>query len=277
MSQTQREHLHGLQVAPVLATFIDTEVLPGTGLTADAFWAGFSAIVQDLAPRNGALLVERDRLQTELDSWHAAHPGPVTDMPAYQAFLRKIGYLVESPRKVRCTTRNVDDELARQAGPQLVVPILNARYALNAANARWGSLYDALYGTDVISEEKGCEKVGPKGYNPKRGAKVIEYARHVLDRCAPLAKASHLDAAGYAIVDGALQASRYEAAIVAVCAKLMDEYRQRCGRFALPIPRSKKRMDSGGATSHNRVETRVYPNRSGRDSIRIKCFAEASP
>ena len=205
MSQTQREHLHGLQVAPVLATFIDTEVLPGTGLTADAFWAGFSAIVQDLAPRNGALLVERDRLQTELDSWHAAHPGPVTDMPAYQAFLRKIGYLVESPRKVRCTTRNVDDELARQAGPQLVVPILNARYALNAANARWGSLYDALYGTDVIAEDGGCAKAGPKGgYNPRRGAKVIEYCRYVLDRCVPLKKGSHVNAVGYRIKNGKL-------------------------------------------------------------------------
>jgi malate synthase len=125
-------------------------------------------------------------------------------MTHYKAFLEKIGYLVESPKKVKITTKNVDAELATQAGPQLVVPVLNARYALNAANARWGSLYDALYGTDVISEEKGQEKVGPKGYNPKRGKKVIEYARHVLDRCAPLKKGSHVGSTGYAIKGGDL-------------------------------------------------------------------------
>jgi malate synthase len=158
--------------------------------------------VSDLAPRNAALLAERDRLQTELDKWHSANPGPVRDMVAYRKFLETIGYLVSVPKKVKATTKNVDDELAVQAGPQLVVPILNARYALNAANARWGSLYDALYGTDVISEDKGCGKVGPGkkgGYNPKRGAKVIEYARYVLDRCAPLKKGSHLGSTSYKI------------------------------------------------------------------------------
>src|SRR5574343_809618 len=125
-------------------------------------------------------------------------------MKAYRAFLEKIGYLVPVPQGAKATTTNVDAELAKQAGPQLVVPILNARYALNAANARWGSLYDALYGTDVISEEKGCEKIGPKGYNPKRGKKVIEYARHVLDRTAPLKKGSHVGSQGYAVKGGDL-------------------------------------------------------------------------
>jgi len=196
---TERIQKHRLQVAANLCDFIETRALPGTGIAADAFWAGFDAIVADLAPKNRALLAERERLQTAIDNWHTAHPGPIADAPAYRAFLEQIGYLVEAPKKVKCTTRNVDDELAVQAGPQLVVPILNARYALNAANARWGSLYDALYGTDVISEDKGCEKVGKKGYNPKRGAKVIRYCRYVLDRCAPLKKGSHVGSTGYRI------------------------------------------------------------------------------
>jgi malate synthase len=195
-----RTSIHGLQVATELFDFINQQVLPGTGVSEDQFWKGFDAIVADLAPQNAALLAERDRLQSEMDAWHTAHPGPVSDMPAYRAFLEKIGYLVPEPKKVKATTKSVDDELATQAGPQLVVPILNARYALNAANARWGSLYDALYGTDVISEDKGCEKVGKKGgYNPKRGAKVIEYARYVLDRCAPLKKGSHVGSTSYKV------------------------------------------------------------------------------
>jgi len=202
---TSRTSAHRLQVATVLHSFIQDKVLPGTGVTPAAFWKGFDAIVADLAPKNIALLAERDRLQTELDAWHKANPGPISDMPAYKAFLEKIGYLVPSPKKAKITTTKVDAELAIQAGPQLVVPVLNARYALNAANARWGSLYDALYGTDVISEDKGCEKVGKKGgYNPKRGAKVIAYARHVLDRTAPLRKGSHVDSIGYRIKDGKL-------------------------------------------------------------------------
>jgi len=199
-SSTPRTHVHRLQVATVLHQFIEEKVLPGTGVSADTFWKGFDALVADLAPKNIALLAERDRLQTELDTWHSAHPGPITDMPAYKAFLEQIGYLVESPKKTKITTANVDNELSKQAGPQLVVPITNARYALNAANARWGSLYDALYGTDVLSEDKGCEKVGKKGgYNPKRGSKVIAYARHVLDRTAPLKKGSHVGSTGYRI------------------------------------------------------------------------------
>ena len=202
---TPRSQIHRLHVATVLQQFIEEQVLPGTGIDATGFWRGFDAIVADLAPKNIALLAERDRLQTELDAWHQAHPGPIADMPAYRAFLEKIGYLVEAPKKVKITTANVDNELAKQAGPQLVVPVLNARYALNAANARWGSLYDALYGTDVIGEEKGCEKVGKKGgYNPKRGAKVIDYARNVLDRTAPLKKGSHVGSTSYKIKDGHL-------------------------------------------------------------------------
>ncbi|WP_374589346.1 malate synthase G, partial [Ideonella dechloratans] len=148
------------------------------------------------------LLAERDRLQTELDTWHKANPGPIKDMVAYRGFLEKIGYLVPQPADAKITTANVDDELATQAGPQLVVPILNARYALNAANARWGSLYDALYGTDAISEEGGAEK--GKGYNPVRGAKVIAFARQVLDDNAPLAAGSHKDATGYRVEGGQL-------------------------------------------------------------------------
>ncbi len=199
---TDRTTVHGLQVATPLFRFIEDQVLPGTGIDAAAFWKGFDAIVSDLAPRNIALLAERDRLQTELDTWHKANPGPIKDMVAYRGFLEKIGYLVPQPANVQVTTANVDDELATQAGPQLVVPILNARYALNAANARWGSLYDALYGTDAISEEGGAEK--GKGYNPVRGAKVIAFARQVLDDNAPLASGSHKDATGYRVEAGQL-------------------------------------------------------------------------
>ena len=201
-TSTPRTTRHGLEVATVLQSFIEERVLPGTGIESAAFWKGFDAIVADLAPRNVALLAERDRLQSEMDAWHKAHPGPISDMPAYRAFLEKTGYLVQPPKKVRATTTNVDAELAVQAGPQLVVPILNARYALNAANARWGSLYDALYGTDVIAETGGAVK--GKSYNPVRGAKVIEYARHVLDRTAPLRKGSHVDSTAYSVKGGKL-------------------------------------------------------------------------
>ncbi|HTH12336.1 MAG TPA: malate synthase G [Acidovorax sp.] len=202
---TERTTVHGLQVATSLFRFVEDKVLPGTGVASDAFWKGFGAIVTDLAPRNIALLAERDRLQTELDTWHKANPGPIQDMVAYRSFLEKIGYLVPQPANVQATTANVDDELATQAGPQLVVPILNARYALNAANARWGSLYDALYGTDAIPETDGAEK--GKGYNPVRGAKVIAFARQVLDDTAPLATGSHKDSTGYKVEGGQLVVS----------------------------------------------------------------------
>ena len=202
--------IHRLQVAQELHQFIEDQVLPGTGIESAHFWAGFDAIVADLAPKNRALLAERDRLQTELDAWHRAHPGPITDMPAYRAFLEQIAYLVPQPA-AQVTTANVDAELAQQAGPQLVVPITNARYALNAANARWGSLYDALYGTDAIPETDGAQK--GRGYNPVRGAKVIAFARDFLDQSAPLAAGSHHDSTGYAVVDGALQVTLQDGSV----------------------------------------------------------------
>ncbi len=200
---TARTTVHGLEVATVLYRFIEDQVLPGTGVDAATFWKGVDAIVSDLAPKNAALLAERDRLQTELDAWHRANPGPITKPKAYRKFLQGIGYLVPVPGQVKVRTKNVDSELAQQAGPQLVVPITNARYALNAANARWGSLYDALYGTDAIAETEGAEKGA--GYNPVRGAKVIAYARHVLDRTVPLKNGSHVDSVAYAVVDGELR------------------------------------------------------------------------
>jgi malate synthase len=199
---TDRTTVQRLHVATPLKRFIDDRVLPGTGIAPDAFWQGFDAIVHDLAPKNAALLAERDRLQGELDAWHEAHPGPIRRKAAYRAFLKKIGYLVPVPARVRATTKNVDAELAKQAGPQLVVPITNARYALNAANARWGSLYDALYGTDALPETDGATRDAV--YNPLRGAKVVEYARYVLDRTAPLASGSHVDSTAYAVANGRL-------------------------------------------------------------------------
>ncbi|APQ12786.1 malate synthase G [Pseudomonas oryzihabitans] len=199
---TDRTTLGRLQVATELQRFIDEEVLPGTGLDTAAFWSGVDQLVHELAPRNRELLAERDRLQVELDNWHSAHPGPVTDLAAYQGFLESIGYLQPVPGQVQASTSGVDREIAEQAGPQLVVPVLNARYALNAANARWGSLYDALYGTDALPETDGAER--GKGYNPARGAKVVAFARQVLDGVAPLASGSHRDATAYRIQDGRL-------------------------------------------------------------------------
>ena len=200
---SERVTLGRLHVAANLQRFIEDEVLPGTGVEAAAFWMGFDELVHDLAPKNRALLAERDRLQVELDDWHRSNPGPITDMPAYRSFLESIGYLQPEPGEVKISTSNVDSEIATQAGPQLVVPIGNARYALNAANARWGSLYDALYGTDAISEENGAQK-GP-GYNEARGAKVIAFARNFLDQAAPLADGSHVDSVSYRVQDGVLK------------------------------------------------------------------------
>jgi malate synthase len=192
-----------LQVAAELDRFILEDALPGTDLDPDAFWAGVDGLVHDLAPRNRALLERRDALQQKLDQWHRDHPGPIGDLPGYRSFLQEIGYLVEPPSSVRITTANVDPEIAVQAGPQLVVPVSNARYALNAANARWGSLYDALYGTDAIPDADGAER-GPE-YNPARGEKVIAYGRDLLDRAAPLTSGSHHDATGYRVEDGRLR------------------------------------------------------------------------
>jgi len=197
---TERIQCNQLQVEASLHRFIETEALPGTGLDSAAFWNGFSELANGLAPKNRALLAERDRLQVELDNWHRAHPGPIRDMAAYRAFLESIGYLLPAPFTV--TTANVDTEISEQAGPQLVVPVMNARYALNAANARWGSLYDALYGTDAIPSDGGAE-IGAS-FNAVRGARVIAFARDFLNQAAPLAQGGHDTAASYAVAGGKL-------------------------------------------------------------------------
>ncbi len=192
---------HGLQIEQVLYNFLVKEALPGSGVDADAFFAGFSKIVHDLAPRNRELLAKRDRMQAALDDWYRKNGAPV-DLAAYEAFLREIGYIVPEGPAFTISTANVDPEISEIAGPQLVVPVMNARYALNAANARWGSLYDALYGTDAIPETAGAEK--GRGYNPKRGEKVIAWVRDFLDSTVPLDGASWKDVTGFAVKDGAL-------------------------------------------------------------------------
>mgnify|MGYP003477628589 FL=1 len=202
---TDRVQVGGLQVAKVLFDFVNNQAIPGTGITAEQFWKGAEAVINDLAPKNRALLAKRDAIQAQIDSWHQARAGQAHDAAAYKAFLQEIGYLLPEPADFAITTENVDDEIARMAGPQLVVPVMNARFALNASNARWGSLYDALYGTDVISEENGAEK--GKGYNKVRGDKVIAFARAFLDEAAPLASGSHVDATGYRIEAGKLLVS----------------------------------------------------------------------
>jgi len=199
---TERIRVGGLQVAKVLFDFINNEAIPGSGVTADAFWAGADAVFRDLAPKNRALLDKRDELQAQIDGWHRERAGKPHDAAAYKAFLEQIGYLQPQPEQVQASTENVDDEIARMAGPQLVVPVMNARFALNASNARWGSLYDALYGTDAISEEGGAEK--GKGYNRVRGDKVIAAARAFLDDSAPLATGTHTEVSSYRIEGGKL-------------------------------------------------------------------------
>ncbi|CAN0654437.1 malate synthase G [Nitratireductor aquimarinus] len=198
-----RVELHGLKVAEELRDFAVKEALPGTGIEPDRFWKALAEIVNDLAPKNRALLARRDALQEKIDAWYRENGAPA-DQEAYQAFLREIGYLLPEGEAFSVSTENVDPEIATVAGPQLVVPVMNARYALNAANARWGSLYDALYGTDAISDDDGAEK--GKGYNPKRGEKVIAWARAFLDGSAPLDGASWTDVTGLSVVDGQLVA-----------------------------------------------------------------------
>ncbi len=200
---TARIQKHRLAVAANLHDFIEQEALPGTGMASEAFWLGFDALVHTLAPKNRALLAERDRLQSEIDAWHRQHPGPIADMAAYKAFLSGIGYLKPVPADSRIDTSRIDTELAEQAGPQLVVPVMNARYALNAANARWGSLYDALYGTDAISEDDGATRAGV--YNPARGGKVIAFGRAFLDQAAALETGSHSQASAYRVNNGQLE------------------------------------------------------------------------
>jgi len=202
---TERVQVGGLQVAKVLYDFVNNEAIPGTGVDAAAFWAGADSVIHDLAPKNRALLAKRDELQAQIDAWHQARAGQAHDAVAYKAFLQEIGYLLPEAEDFQATTQNVDEEITHMAGPQLVVPIMNARFALNAANARWGSLYDALYGTDAISEADGASK-GP-GYNEVRGNKVIAYARAFLDEAATLENGSHVDSTGYRIEGGKLVVS----------------------------------------------------------------------
>ena len=199
---TDRVDRAGLQIAPVIVELLEERICPGTGIEPAHFWTELASIVADLKPRNEELLAIREALQASIDDWHRANPGADYDKAAYRTFLEDIGYLLPEPAPFTVTTEHVDAEVATIAGPQLVVPVMNARYALNAANARWGSLYDALYGTDAIPEDDGAERAG--GYNPVRGAKVIAWARDFLDRYFPLGQGSHHDATAYRVVDGQL-------------------------------------------------------------------------
>ncbi len=197
-----RSIIHGLQVSDDLLNFVNDEVIPGTGITGDDFWSDFASSVADLAPENRRLIAKRETLQSQIDNWHISRRGQDFDAADYKAFLEEIGYLVPEGDDFKITSANIDPEIASLAGPQLVVPVLNARYALNAANARWGSLYDALYGTDVISDDDGAAR--GKAYNPERGQRVVAYARTHLDTVLPLVSGSHHDAVGYSVVDGNL-------------------------------------------------------------------------
>ncbi|MDO4682366.1 MAG: malate synthase G [Lautropia sp.] len=199
---TSRVDKFGLQVSRPLFDMIEQEALAGTGVTSDQFWEGLSTLVHELGPRNRELLAKRDDLQKQLDSWYKANPGAIKDMAAYKAFLTEIGYLVPEGPDFSIDTPNVDDAIATIPGPQLVVPVMNARYALNAANARWGSLYDALYGTDAL----GSLPSG-SGYDPARGEQVIAWAKKFLDEVAPLAQGSHADVTAYTAEGGKLQAT----------------------------------------------------------------------
>jgi malate synthase len=200
---TDRVTVGNLRIAQVLYDFINNEALPGTDIDPDSFWAGVDKVVTDLGPRNQDLLGRRDELQAQIDKWHRQRVIEPIDPEAYKQFLTEIGYLQPEPGDFTITTSGVDDEITTTAGPQLVVPVLNARFALNAANARWGSLYDALYGTDVIPEDGGAEKTSE--YNKVRGDKVIAYARGFLDEAAPLETGSWSDASGLSVEDDALQ------------------------------------------------------------------------
>ena len=199
---TERVQVSGLQVARSIYDLVKQDIIPGTGVDADGFWQSFSAIVADFAPKNRQLLKKRDELQAQIDNFHRERFGKPHNHAEYKAFLQDVGYLVPEGGEFAITTSNVDPEIAMQAGPQLVVPVMNARFALNAANARWGSLYDALYGTDVLPETDGADKTA--SYNPVRGAKVIAYARQLLDDAAPLLKGSHKDSTQYSVVGGQL-------------------------------------------------------------------------
>jgi malate synthase len=213
---TDRVSVGNLRVAKVLHDFINTEALPGTEIDPDSFWAGVDKVVTDLQPKNQDLLDRRDQLQAQIDKWHRQHIIEPIDPEAYREFLTEIGYLQPEPADFTITTAGVDDEITTTAGPQLVVPILNARFALNASNARWGSLYDALYGTDVIPEDDGAEK-GPAGYNAIRGDKVIAYARKFLDEAVALSSGSWADTTGLSVEDGQLQIATANGSVGLAC------------------------------------------------------------
>ena len=203
-----------LQVAKEIFDLVANELTPGTSISVEHFWASFEEILNDLTPRNRELLQIRENLQAQIDAWHTQRAGETINQAEYKAFLQEIGYLVSEGGDFQIETENVDPEIALQAGPQLVVPVMNARFALNAANARWGSLYDALYGSDVISEDDGAGKAG--AYNPVRGARVIAYARGVLDQAAPLRSGSHADSTAYRIESGELKVSLSNGSSVAL-------------------------------------------------------------
>lgn len=204
-----RTRIGGLQVATEFAQFVNAELLPKIDLQSDRFWSGFEALINELTPRNVELLAIRDELQKKIDAWHIANRHCPIDPESYKQFLVEIGYLLEEGDDFLIDTQNIDPEIALQAGPQLVVPVKNARFALNAANARWGSLYDALYGTDVIPEQDGAERAGD--YNPVRGEKVIAFARQFLDQACPLLQGRHAEANRYTIVGGRLVVELAEA------------------------------------------------------------------
>jgi malate synthase len=195
----------GLQVVDALVRFLEDRVLPDTGVSPDAFWSGFATLLARFAPENRALLATRDRIQGKIDAWHEARKGRPHDAAAYAGFLREVGYLQDEPTSFQVATTSVDDEVARLAGPQLVVPVLNARFALNAANARWGSLYDALYGTDALPREPGEASTG---YDPKRGARVIAWSKSFLDRTASLAAGRYDEVTAWRIENGELGVER---------------------------------------------------------------------
>ena len=211
---TDRIQQGGLQVASVLHQLLESDIAPGSGIAAADFWQALESVITELAPENRALLQVREDLQAKIDQWHRANSGADYDKAAYKAFLQEIGYLLPEGDDFSITTENVDPEVATLAGPQLVVPVMNARFALNAANARWGSLYDALYGTDVISEEGGAERAG--AYNPVRGDKVIAYARDFLNEHCPLTSSDHTQAVAYTIADGKLQVELNDGVISAL-------------------------------------------------------------
>ena len=226
MPETQRVSVHGLKVARILHDFVVNEVLPGTGVEASGFWLGLDSIIHRFAPLNRALLQRRDALQAKIDDWHRRRRGRPFDEAAHKAFLEEIGYLVPEGAPFKVDTANVDDEIAAVAGPQLVVPISNARYALNAANARWGSLYDALYGSDAIPRDS--QAAPSRGYDPERGKRVIAWARRFLDEAAPLASGSHADVRSYSVKGGTLAAACKDGAMAGLAdAKQFRGYRGR--------------------------------------------------